>query len=64
MQCFRTDKRQYSQKVQAIVADKFPAARVLNLSYEYNGGYKYSSNAKGLPVPKVGWNHSIRLVGV
>lgn len=35
------------QKVQAIVADKFPAARVLNLSYEYNGGYKYSSNAKG-----------------
>ena len=35
------------QKVQAIVADKFPAARVLNLSYEYNGGYKYSSNPKG-----------------
>ncbi len=34
------------QKVQAIVADKFPAARVLNLSYEYNGGYKYSSNQK------------------
>lgn len=44
---FAQTKDSIPQKVQAIVADKFPAARVLNLTYEYNGGFKYSSNVKG-----------------
>lgn len=34
------------KKKQAAVADKFPRSRVLDLSYGYNGGYKYSSKTK------------------
>lgn len=40
------------QKVRAILADKFPITRVLNLEYESVGGYKYASKYLGNPLPK------------
>jgi len=39
-------------KVRAIIADKFPAIRVLNLEYEIVGGFKYASKYLKNPLPK------------
>lgn len=40
------------RKIRAIVADKFPITRVLNLTYEANTGYHYSSKYLGQEMPK------------
>lgn len=39
-------------KVRAIIADKFPTTRVLNLEYEIVGGFKYASKYLNNPLPK------------
>lgn len=39
-------------KVRAIIADKFPATRVLNLEYEIVGDFKYASKYLNNPLPK------------
>lgn len=40
-------KDSVQQKVRAVVTDKFPITRVLNLTYESNTGYSYSSKLHG-----------------
>ncbi|UIR54866.1 DUF6268 family outer membrane beta-barrel protein [Sphingobacterium sp. SRCM116780] len=40
------------QKVMAVVADKFPATRVMNLEYQSTGSYKFSSKYLGNDLPK------------
>ncbi|MDR3008352.1 MAG: hypothetical protein LBV59_10485 [Sphingobacterium sp.] len=45
-------KDSVQQKVKAVVTDKFPITRVLNLTYESNTGYSYSSKYQGLDLPK------------
>ncbi|OJZ00154.1 hypothetical protein [Sphingobacterium sp. 40-24] len=45
-------KDSVQQKVRAVVTDKFPITRVLNLTYESNTGYRYSSKLQGQDLPK------------
>ncbi|WP_333862101.1 hypothetical protein [Sphingobacterium sp.] len=45
-------KDSVQQKVKAVVTDKFPVTRILNLTYESNTGYSYSSKYKGEDLPK------------
>lgn len=45
-------KDSVQQKVRPVVTDKFPITRVLNLTYESNTGYRYSSKLQGQDLPK------------